>query len=235
LNLAPVLSPDGQFLAYTSYREGAPSVYLRHLMSAREERLTLRPGFALPGSWAPNGRYLVLSKSESGNSDIFLYDTDRRHLRRLTKHKGIDISPSFAPDSNRLVFTSSRSGSSQIYLTDVNGKPPVRLTTTGPYNTSAVWSPRGDTIAFIGRSADKSIGIYTMLADGTGRRLVTQVGSTVEESPSWAPDGQSIMYTRVHNDTRERRIVQADGTEDRALPSQGPACYSPQWVAMRMH
>ncbi|MDH3601246.1 MAG: hypothetical protein OEU26_16640, partial [Candidatus Tectomicrobia bacterium] len=233
LNLAPVLSPDGQFLAYTSYREGAPSVYLRDLTSAHEERLTLRPGFALPGSWAPNGRYLVLSKSETGNSDIFLYDRDRRHLQRLTTHQGIDISPSFAPDNNRLVFTSNRDGSSQIYLTDVNGREPVRLTSTGHYNTAAVWSPRGDMIAYIGRAADQSIDIYTMRADGTNRRRVTQGGSTIEESPSWAPDGQSIMYTRVHNGTRERRIVRADGTEDRELPGHGPVCYSPQWVALR--
>jgi len=235
LNLAPVLSPDGQFLAYTSYREGAPSIYLRHLMSARDERLTLRDGFALPGSWAPNGRYLVLSKSEDGNSDIFLYDTVRRHLRRLTTHNGIDISPSFAPDSERLVFTSNRSGSSQIYLTDVTGREPVRLTSTGDYNTSAVWSPRGDTLAFIGRSADQRIDIYTMRADGTDRQRVTQGGSAIEESPSWAPDGQSIMYTRLHHGTRERRIVRVDGTEDRELPGHGSVCYSPQWVDLRMN
>lgn len=235
LNLAPVLSPDGQVLAYTSYREGAPSIYLRHLMSARDERLTLRDGFALPGSWAPNGRYLVLSKSENGNSDIFLYDRDRRHLRRLTAHEGIDISPSFAPDSERLVFTSNRSGSSQIYLTDVHGREPVRLTSTGDYNTSAVWSPRGDTLAFIGRSADQNIDIYTMRADGTDLQRVTQGGSVIEESPSWAPDGQSIMYTRVHNGTRERRIVRVDGTEDRELPGHSSICYSPQWVDLRMN
>ncbi|HEY7711496.1 MAG TPA: AAA family ATPase [Candidatus Entotheonella sp.] len=235
LNLAPLLSPDGQVLAYTSYREGGPSIYLRHLMSARDERLTLREGFALPGSWAPNGRYLVLSKSENGNSDIFLYDRDRRHLRRLTTHDSIDISPSFAPDSARLVFTSNRSGSSQIYLTDVHGREPVRLTSTGDYNTSAVWSPRGDTLAFVGRSADQSIDIYTMRADGTERQRVTQSGSVIEESPSWAPDGQSIMYTQVHNGTRERRIVRVDGTEDRELPGHSSICYSPQWVDLRMN
>lgn len=231
LNLAPILSPDGRTLAYTSYREGTPSIYLRNLASAQEERLTLRPGFAMPGSWAPNGRYLVLSKSESGNSDIFLYDTQRRHLRRLTLHKGIDISPSFAPDSKRLVFTSNRTGSSQIYLTDVEGQPPTRLTSNGNYNTSAVWSPRGDTIAFIGRSADKTLNIYTIRADGTGLRQVTQGDRTIEETPSWAPDGQSIMYTRVRDSIRERRIIRADGRDDRELPGHGPVCYSPQWVA----
>ena len=235
LNLAPILSPDGQFLAYTSYREGTPSVYLRHLKSAHEERLTLRSGFALPGSWSPNGQYLVLSKSEDGNSDIFLYDRDRRHLRRLTTHNSIDILPSFAPDSDRLVFTSNRSGSSQIYLTDVHGREPVRLTSMGSFNTSAVWSPRGETIAFIGRESDQSLDIYTIRADGTGRQRVTHGGSAVEEPPSWAPDGQSIMYTQVHNGNRERRIVQADGTEDRELPGHGPVCYSPQWVALRVN
>ncbi len=231
LNLAPILSPDGRTLAYTSYREGAPSIYLRNLASSQEERLLLRPGFAMPGSWAPNGRYLVLSKSEVGNSDIFLYDTHRRHLRRLTLHKGIDISPSFAPDSKRLVFTSNRTGASQIYLTDVNGRPPIRLTSNGNYNTSAVWSPRGDTIAFIGRSEDQKLNIYTIRADGTGLRQVTQGDRTIEETPSWAPDGQSIMYTRVRNGIRERRIIRADGRADRELPGHGPVCYSPQWVA----
>jgi TolB protein len=235
LNLAPILSPDQRQLAYTSYREGTPSIYLRDLKNAKDERLTSRPGIALPGAWSPDGRYLALSKSENGNSDIFLYDLKRRHMRRLTTHSGIDISPSFAPDSQRLVFTSSRSGSSQIYLTDVNGRTPQRLTEEGHYNAAPVWSPQDDWIAFIGRAPEQTLELYVIRDDGTELRRVTIGGSTIEDAPTWSPDGRAILYTRVHGDIRQRRIVDLDGHHDRELPGHGKMCYSPQWVAQLSH
>lgn len=231
LNLSPILSPDRRRLAYTSYREGTPSIYLRDLKNAKDERLTSRSGLALPGAWSPDGQYLALSKSENGNSNIFLYDFKRRRMKRLTIHNGIDVSPSFAPDSQRLVFTSSRSGSSQIYLTDVTGRQPKRLTEEGKYNAAPVWSPRGDWIAFIGRSPEYTLELYVIKDDGTALRRVTIGGSTIEDAPTWSPDGRSILYTRVHNGIRERRIIDLDGRNDRALPGHGQVCYSPQWVA----
>ncbi|ETW96432.1 MAG: hypothetical protein ETSY1_26650 [Candidatus Entotheonella factor] len=231
LNLSPILSPDQRRLAYTSYREGTPSIYVRDLKNDKDERLTSRSGIALPGAWSPDGRYLALSKSEDGNSDIFLYDLKRRQMRRLTLHSSIDVSPSFAPDSERLVFTSSRSGSSQIYLTDVNGRPPKRLTQEGKYNAAPVWSPQGNWIAFIGRSPEQTLELYIIRDDGTGLRRVTIGGSTIEDAPTWSPDGRTILYTRVHNGIRERRVVDMDGRNDRELPGHGQVCYSPQWVA----
>ncbi len=189
LNLSPMLSP-------TSYREGAPTIYVRDLKNDKDERLTLRAGFALPGAWSPAGRYLALSKSEAGNSDIFLCDLKRRHIRRLTQHNGIDVPPSFAPDNKRLVFTSSRRGTSQIYVTDINGRPPERLTSEGQYNAAPVWAPQGGWIAFIGRSPEQTLELYVILSDGTGLRRVTIGGSAIEDAPMWSPDGQSILYTR---------------------------------------
>ncbi len=235
LNLSPILSPDQRRLAYTSYREGPPSLYVRDLKNAKDERLTSRSGIALPGAWSPDGQYLALSKSENGNSDIFLYDLQRRRMRRLTLHNSIDVSPSFAPDSQRLVFTSSRSGSSQIYLTDVNGRPPKRLTKEGKYNAAPVWSPQGNWIAFIGRSPEQTLELYVIRDDGTALRRVTIGGSTIEDAPTWSPDGRAILYTRVHAGIRERRIVDMSGHNDRELPGHGQVCYSPQWVAQLTH
>lgn len=235
LNLSPILSPDQRYLAYTSYREGTPSIYVRDLQHAKDERLTSRPGIALPGAWSPDGRYLALSKSEDGNSDVFLYDLKRHHMRRLTLHNGIDISPSFAPDSRRLVFTSNRSGSSQLYLTDINGHAAKRLTEEGHYSAAPAWSPRGGWIAFISRSPEQTLELYVIREDGTGRRRVTIGGSTIEEAPVWSPDGRSILYTRARHGIREQRIVEMDGRNDRELPGHGQVCYAPQWVAQLSH
>ncbi|PON18527.1 hypothetical protein C2W62_07440 [Candidatus Entotheonella serta] len=58
-NVSPELSPDGAYLAYTSYRGGTPNIYLRHLASGQDTQLTSGPSLALPGTWSPNGRYLL--------------------------------------------------------------------------------------------------------------------------------------------------------------------------------
>jgi Tol biopolymer transport system component len=63
---------------------------------------------------------------------------------------------------------------------------------------------------------------------------MTTDGTTMEEDPSWSPDGQSIMYTRDQDGRRERRIVEVESLSDRELPGHGTVCHSPQWVAQRM-
>jgi TolB protein len=230
LNLEPMLSHDGLVLAYTSYREGTPQLYLRRLANGVDERVTSGAGLALPGSWSPDGRYLALSQTEDGNSDLYIYDMKRKRLRRLTKYWGIDVSPRFAPDGRRLVFTSDRSGSPQLYLTDVYGSEPVRLTYEGSYNTSPVWSPRGEAIAFVGRTGGQDLDVYTIRADGSELRRLT-VGGGENESPSWAPHGRFVMYTARRGDGWQRRIIRGNGEGDVPLPANGHTCLSPQWVA----
>jgi TolB protein len=230
LNLEPMLSPDGLRLAYTSYREGTPQLYLRRLDDGADERVTSGAGLAMPGSWSPDGRYLALSRTEDGNSDLYIYDTKRQRLRRLTKYWGIDVSPRFAPDGRRLVFTSDRSGSPQLYLTDIYGSEPVRLTYEGSYNTSPVWSPRGEAIAFVGRTQGEGLDVYTIHADGSKLRRLTAGGGT-NEAPSWAPHGRFVMYTTQRGNGWQRRMIRVNGEGNVALPSNGHTCLSPQWVA----
>ncbi len=232
-NMSPMLSPDGTHLAYTSYRGGAPNIYLRHLASGQETQLTSGPWLALPGTWSPNGRYLSLSQSVKGNNDIFIYDMMQQRLRRLTQHKGIDVSPSFAPDSQRLVFSSDRTGSPQLYITGIANAVPVRLTRTGTYNTSPSWSPRDDTIAFVGRGVKKALDLYTIKPDGTQRQRLTQ-GQRFHTPPAWLPDGHTLMGMSLRGAVWERHLVQLHPERAApALPEPESLCLAPQWVAYR--
>jgi TolB protein len=229
LNFAPTLSPDGLTLAYTSYRDGSPNIYLRNFLTDAETHLTSGTGLALPGSWSPNGRYLALSQTVDGNSDIYLYDTKRKRMTRLTTYWSIDVSPRFAPDGTRLVFTSDRSGSPQLYLTDVRGGAPLRLTYGGSYNTSPAWSPRDNTIVFVGRSEEHTLDIYTIRADGGELQRLTSGGGDYE-SPTWAPNGRFLMYNSVRSGTWQRHVMRDHGQGDHLLPANGTSCLSPQWV-----
>jgi TolB protein len=229
LNLAPLLSPDGTILAYTSYRRGFPILYLRRLKTGEDTQVTSDPGIALAGSWSPDMRYLAFSQSIAGNSDIYLYDVRQARVQRLTSHAGIDISPSFAPDGQRLVFASNRDGTLQIYRTDMQGSAPVRLTHGGEFNTAPVWSPRHDTIAYLGRSNDRGLDLYTIQADGSNRQRLTSQGIS-EDSPTWAPDGRVLMYSSVRGGIRQLRLIRVDSREEQALADNRISCQSPQWI-----
>jgi TolB protein len=232
-NMSPVLSPDGTQLAYTSYRGGAPNIYLRDLASGQDTQITSGPWLALPGTWSPNGRYLSFSQSIKGNHDIFIYDMTQKRAQRLTRHQSIDVSPSFAPDSQRLVLSSDRTGSPQLYITDIAGTTPVRLTHTGSYNTSPSWSPRDDIIAFVGRGESQALDLYTIKSDGTQRRRLTQ-GQRFHTPPAWLPDGQMFMGMSLRGAAWERHLVPL--APDRAipkLPQPQSLCLAPQWVAYR--
>lgn len=229
LNLSPVISPTGQLVAYTSYRDGAPNIYVRDMFNGKEERITSGSGLALPGSWSSDGRYLALSQTQNGNNDLFLYDIKRKRLRRLTTYWGIDVSPSFAPDNRRLVFTSDRSGSPQLYITDVQGVTPSRLTYEGRYNTSPVWSPHHNQIAFVGRSSINHFDIYTIDPDGRMQQRLTD-GNGQYEAPTWAPDGRFLMYASQDGDRWQRLLMRSDGQGKRLLSATGPTCLAPQWI-----
>ncbi len=230
LNLQPSLSPDGQSLAYTSYRDGFPNIYIRQLTTGKERRITSGPGLALPGAWSRDGRQLLLSQTADGNSDIFLYHVRRRRLTRLTTYWGIDVSPSFAPEGQRFVFTSDRSGAPQLYIADIPNGSPQRLTYTGSYNTSPVWSPKTDIIAFVGRSETDSLDIYTIRAGGQELRRLTDANGSYE-SPAWSPNGRFLMYVGQRGDAWQRYLMRQDGQGKRLLASEGTACLAPQWIA----
>ncbi len=110
----------------------------------------------------------------------------------------------------------------------------MRLTPTGSYNTSPAWSPRDDSIAFIRRSAKRTLDLYLIQADGTKLRRLTQ-GGRFHSPPTWAPDGRVLMGMSLQDSVWEQHLVDVTAQEnaDRLLPKD-PLCLAPQWVAQRV-
>jgi Tol biopolymer transport system component len=68
--------------------------------------------------------------------------------------------------------------------------------------------------------------IWTMNADGTGETQLTSALSPSTE-PEWSPDGTRIAYTRGTGQSREVRVMNANGTGDARVTA--PWTYSPSW------
>lgn len=228
LTLSPRWSPDGRFLAFTSYKEGNPDIYLRDLESGSTRRIAFYRGLNLPGSWSRDGKRLLVTLSRDGNQEIYDMTVENGLLQRLTHDFSIDVSPVRSADERRIAFVSNRSGSPQIYIMDADGANVRRLTYQGNYNTSPAWSPKGKKIAYEG-SVNGRFQLFVIDAEGGDpQQLTFKEGD--HESPSWSPDGRYLAYSVRGYGRRNRiEIMNAGGQGVRVLREDNDANQSPFW------
>lgn len=227
LILSPRWSPDGRYLAFTSYRDGKPDVFVVSPSGGGLKKIVSFRGLNLPGAWSPDGRRLLLTLSKDGNQEIYVMDVGTGQLRRLTRNSAIDVSPVWSPDGRRIAFVSSISGSPQIYVMSADGGDARRLTYSGNYNTTPAWSPRGGKIAYEGRSGG-GYQIFSVDEDGGNVRQLTS-GAGDHENPSWSPDGRFLTFS-VRSGGRSRiSILNVNTLDVRTLYESADRCLSPAW------
>ena len=228
--LSPSWSPDGSKLAYVSFEGGNSSIYLQNINSGAREQLAKFRGINGAPAFSPDGRRLALTLSRSGNPEIYVMDLGSRALTQLTNHFGIDTEPTWSGDGGSLYFTSDRGGKPQIYRVAASGGSAARVTFQGSYNASADVSADGKKIA-TAQGAGNTYRIAMMDASLGSPRWHTLSPGSLDESPSFAPNGAMILYAAregargvlyaVSADARVRqRLVLADG--DVREPAWGP-------------
>jgi TolB protein len=236
LVLTPRLHPNGQSLAYMRYAGRVPQIYRRDLpggihqpdlAGSADQPFGQFAGMTFAPSFAPDGRWLALSMAADGNSDIHLLDLASGAQRRLTNHPAIDTSPSFSPDGSRLVFNSDRAGTPQLYVMGADGSDVRRISFGAGHYGSPTWSPRGDLIAFT-KIKGGLFHIGVMRPDGSDERLLTR--STLDEGPTWAPNGRVILFSRKDYQSDRTRLfsIAATGYNVRELPTPLDAS-DPDW------
>jgi TolB protein len=193
LVLTPRFHPTRDQIAFMSYANNRPRVYLFDLGSGREEVLGEFQGISFAPRFSPDGGSVVLSATRGSGSDIYRIDLATRASRQLTSSGSIDTSPCFSPDGSQIVFNSDRGGSPQLYVMSAGGGGARRISYGSGQYGSPVWSPRGDLIAFT-RIGGAGFSIGVMQPDGSGERILTQ-GFTVE-SPTFCPNGRVLAYCR---------------------------------------
>jgi len=193
LTLTPRFNPVRDQVAFMSYANNRPRVYLFDLGSGRQQMLGEFAGISFAPHFSPDGNSVVLSATRGSGSDIFVVDLGSHAKRQITSSGAIDTSPCFSPDGSQIVFNSDRGGSPQLYVMSAGGGGARRISYGNGQYGSPVWSPRGDQIAFT-RIANGSFSLGVMSPDGSGERILTE-GFTVE-SPSFCPNGRVIAFCR---------------------------------------
>jgi TolB protein len=228
LVVTPRYSPVSQDITYMSQASGQqPRVHVINLESGTRQIVGNFPDMTSSPRFSPDGQRIVMSLQQGGNANIFTMDLGSRTTTRVTSTGAIDTSPSYSPDGREIVFESDRGGQQQIYVMGADGSNPRRISFgEGSYSQPA-WSPRGDLIAFTKRTRG-GFAIGIMKPDGSGERLLTE--GFHNESPTWAPNGQYIMFFRDPGGQAGGRLFMVDITGRVEQPVPTPSFASdPAW------
>ncbi|WP_293991032.1 Tol-Pal system beta propeller repeat protein TolB [Sphingomonas sp.] len=190
--LTPTLSRDQKRIAYLSYLDKKPTIYVYDIASGQQRKLVTDVSLAFAPRFSPNGQWILFSMAQGGNTDLYRIPSGGGQWQRLTTSPGIDTGGSYSPDGSRIVFESDRSGAQQLYVMNADGSNQQRISFgNGRYATPA-WSPRGDLIAFTKIGGGFHVGI--MSPSGAGEKILTD--GWQDEAPSWSPNGRVIMFFR---------------------------------------
>ena len=225
--MSPAWSPDSRRLAYVSFEGHRSSIFIQTLRTGNRVRVSSEPGINGAPAFSPDGRKLVLTLGGvDGNLDIHVLDINARKTQRLTTHRAIDTEGSWSPDGRFIYFTSDRSGGPQIYRVSANGGTPERITFEGSYNARPRLSEDGNKLAMVHNDR----GNYRIAVMDLERRnlLVLSAGGQ-DESPSFAPNSDILIYaTRLGGDG-VLETVSADGLIRQRLASQRGDVREPVW------
>jgi TolB protein len=226
--MSPTWSPDDQWLAYVSFENRLSAVYIQRVRSGERRLISQRLGVNGAPAFSPDGSRLALTLSGSGgNLDIWLLDLSTQALTRLTDDPAVDTEPAWSPDGKSIYFTSDRAGGPQIYKIDIASPKRVqRITFGSSYNARARVSPDGTKLAFVTREGGAyRIGVQD-LASGTVSVLTH---GSLDESPSFAPNGATIIYAGRDDSVGTLQTVSVDGQVTQRLTSSQGELREPSW------
>lgn len=232
--MSPAWAPDGRRLAYVSFQNEHAAIYIQDIYAGQQVLVSEEPGINGAPAFSPDGRHMALALSRGDtNLDIFVMDLSNRSLTRMTENSAADTEPQYSPDGSWIYFTSDRGGGPQVYRIAATGGRAERVTFEGRYNARPRISPDGRHMTMVHQfQGDYRIAVHDLQ---TGNVQVLTDGQ-LDESPSFAPNGISVIYATQVGLRGVLASVSVDGryaqayasTIDVREPVWGPYTTAPQ-------
>src|SRR6201996_4817743 len=109
LDYDPAWSPKGDWIAFTSERNGSADLYRVHADGTGLQRLTDNPAYDDQAAFSPDEKQIVFVSSRAdGYANLWLLDIASGRQHALTTGQGGDFRPAWSPDGQWIAFSSDR-------------------------------------------------------------------------------------------------------------------------------
>ena len=158
-DLSPVWSPDGQWIAFASFRDKGINIYRQRADgTGDDEPLTDESLNLVPKDWSPDGTKLVLVRRETAidqsgetkDADIYLLhleDPNPPRLEPFMTSDYVEEQPRFSRDGRWLAYVSTENGESEVYVRRVDGTGGKISISTGG-GSVPMWSPTRNELVY---------------------------------------------------------------------------------------
>jgi Tol biopolymer transport system component len=146
VNRAPIWTPDGKRITFSSNRAGALNLFLMDADGlTTPERLTTSDNLQLPGAWSPDGAVLAyVEHHPQTGRDIWLLRHEHRNREgdRFTDSPFDETAPVFSPDGRWIAYVSNQSGRNEVWVRAVDARSQAVMI-SGEGGSEPVWSRNG--------------------------------------------------------------------------------------------
>ena len=192
-------SPDGQWVAYTSYPDGI--LWRSRVDGSEPLQLTLPPMKAAMPRWSPDGRQIAFNASfPEATSNIYVISSVGGSPERLLPSEKSQLDVDWSPDGKSLIFGSAEDRNRAIYILDLKSRRVSTLPGSAGY-FSPHWSPDGRYISGTIVGSEK-----LMLFDTSIQKWTKSCDCTVGD-PMWSHDGKYLYFQYHPAPDKASRIV----------------------------
>src|SRR6185437_5444989 len=210
-DLAPVFSPDGRKIAFSSNRHGSYDVYVVPVQGGHPTRLTFDSATDQVCGWTPDGKQILFA-STRGTSfpvgyELFTVPVQGGPSRRITAAEGKE--GVFSPTGDRLAYVRGPgtwyrkgyrgSSNDDIWLCNADGGNNRRVTAFNGQDNSPMWSADGKTL------------FYVSEIHGTPANIVRLFLSSTDPSSGGKPSVKPTPVTAHKDDGVRRARISRDG------------------------
>jgi Tol biopolymer transport system component len=171
-NWAPIWTPDGTRIAFTSTRGGTLELWT--MLPDGTDVRRVAAGWCEYAAPSPDGSAFVCAAAAGGTYDLVIVDVETGERRVLTATPPTEFGPSWSPDGQWIVFSRDLGDRWALLRIRPDGSDEQEIAAEGVFST---WDPDGH-LAWVGPG-----GINVAHPDGSGLVVLAQPADFL----SWAP------------------------------------------------